>query len=143
MMKAALLGFAAAAAVLLAGGDEAAQKKEKARLEGQWKVLRLETPKGEKDDFKGALLVFDAAGNLELRKDGDTKKATFKINPAAKPKEIDITPDDNNDRTMKGIYQIEKDMLKICLNERGEDRPTEFAAKEGGTHVLITAEKAK
>lgn len=141
-MKAAMLLFTAGAVVLAGGGaDEAALKKEKARLEGMWKITRLATPKGDQDGAVGATLTFGKDSSLEYRKDDEMKKASFKLNPAAKPKEIDITPEEDADKVMHGIYQIEKDSLKICLSK--EKRPNEFAAAEGGSNILIVLEKAK
>ena len=144
MMKAAALSFVAGV-VLLVGGqaDEAALKKEKARFKGTWKIVRFENPQGEDDKLKGAEVEFDAEGGLELRHDGETKKQKYKINPAAKPHEIDIVHE--NDKTMRGIYRLEKDTLKICLcaDSNSDQRPTEFAVKEGAPFVLVTLERAK
>jgi hypothetical protein len=76
-----------AACLLLAitaqGGDDAAQKKEKAALQGVWKIVSLETSKG-KEENPVATLEFDKEGkNIMFTKGGDTKNGTFTINPAA------------------------------------------------------------
>jgi uncharacterized protein (TIGR03067 family) len=125
-------------------GDDAALKKERAALQGVWKIIELETPKGKEDDIVGATLEFDKDGkNITFTKGTETKKGTYKINPAGKPKEIDFMPADEN-KTMEGIYQIEKSKLKLCLCPDGSDgRPGEFAVKEGKRFVLITLEQAK
>jgi uncharacterized protein (TIGR03067 family) len=146
MMKAVVLTFTAAAVLLVGGqGDEAALKKERARLKGTWKITKFETPKGEDENWRDAMLVLGEDGSLELRKGDDTKKATFKLNPAAKPKEIDISPDDDANKVMKGIYKIEKDVLKLCVNPDGNNnqRPTEFKIVDGVPQILVTLEKAK
>jgi uncharacterized protein (TIGR03067 family) len=145
------LGLASFAACLLIafaaqGGDDAALKKEKAALQGLWKIVSVETPNGKKDDFDGATLDFNKDGkNLTFTKGNETKKGTYKLNPAGKPKEIDISPSDDNQKTMEGIYVIEKNTLKICLcpEGSGDGRPTEFVVKDGKKHVLMTAERAK
>ena len=143
------LGLAAFAAVLFVsvaaqGGEEAALKKERAALQGVWKITSFETPDGKKDDIVGATLEFDKDGkNVTFIKGGETKKGTFKLNPAGTPKEIDISPSDEN-KTMAGIYQIDKTMLKICLAvDPGDGRPSEFALKDGKKYVVFTLEKAK
>ena len=56
-------------------------------------------------------------------------------------KEIDISPSDEN-KTFEGIYQLEKDALKICLSVGNDGRPSEFAVKDK-KYVLITMERAK
>jgi uncharacterized protein (TIGR03067 family) len=144
MMKAALSGFVASVVFFVGGqADEAALKKEKARLKGMWKITRFENAKGEDDKFKDAILVFDEAGAAELRHNGEVKKAAYKINPAAKLKELDLTAE-GKDTTMKGIYELKKDMLKICLDDDpNAERPTEFAIKPGSRQALIMFERAK
>jgi uncharacterized protein (TIGR03067 family) len=145
MMKLSLTGFVVSAVLLVGGGaDEAALKKDKALFKGTWKIAKVENAKGESDEFKGAEVVFDDAGNLELRKCGETKKATFKLNPKAKPKEIDIMIDDDGGKTIKGIYQIEKNKLKLCVEAVPDSaRPTEFAVKDNTAIMIVTMERAK
>jgi uncharacterized protein (TIGR03067 family) len=142
------LGMTAFAAGLLivltarAGEDEA--KKDKAALEGTWKVISFETAKGKDSDLEGATLEFskDAKSLIFTHKD-QTKKGTVKINAAAKPKEMDIKPNDE-DKTFEAIYHVEKDKLKLCLTpEPGDGRPGEFAVKEGKSFILILLERAK
>jgi uncharacterized protein (TIGR03067 family) len=141
MMKAAMLTFTATA-MLLAGGAEA-QKKEKARFVGTWKVTKLASPKGDQD-VAGATLMFNKDGTLEFRHGDETKKATFKLNPAAKPHEIDVTPDEDANKLFLGIYQLEKNTLKLCIDVgQNSQRPTEFTAPEGANRILLLLEKGK
>jgi uncharacterized protein (TIGR03067 family) len=140
-----LASFAGCLLVVLSahGGDDA-QKKEKAALQGVWKIVAFETPDGKKDDIVGATLEFDKDGkNITFTKGNETKKGTFTINPAGKPKEIDITTDE--DKKLEGVYAIEKNTLKLCLTppDSKDGRPAEVALKDGKKHVLITLEKSK
>ncbi|MBI1831172.1 MAG: TIGR03067 domain-containing protein [Planctomycetes bacterium] len=142
------LGLASFAAVLFVAlhahaGDDA-QKKDKAALQGVWKIVKFETPKGQDDNIVNATLEFDKEGkNIIFTRGDESKKGTFKINAAGKPKEIDISPTDEN-KTFEGIYEIKDKTLKICLCPDGsEGRPTEFAVKDGKKYVLITLEKTK
>ncbi|HZT82354.1 MAG TPA: TIGR03067 domain-containing protein [Gemmataceae bacterium] len=62
---------------------------------------------------------------------GDKKEAPFryKLNPAAKPKQIDLTVqlEPHKGRVSLGIYQLDGDKLTLCNNHRLTDkRPTEF-----------------
>ncbi len=117
--------------------DNAAVKKDKELLKGVWKIESFESAQGNKEDFVGATLEFKADGNAEFTKDGDNKKATYTINPAAKPKELDLKPE-GKDEAMLGIYRVEKEMLTICIVEgQGNARPTEFAAKERNSLVKL------
>jgi uncharacterized protein (TIGR03067 family) len=142
-----LASFATALLVVLTaqGGDDAAQKKDKAALQGKWKIVGFETNKGKDMSLENAVMEFDKDGkNLTFtKKDDQAKKGTFKLNPGAKPKEIDIMPGDEN-KTFEGIYQLDKDKLKLCLApEAGDGRPGEFALKDGKNYVLITMERVK
>jgi uncharacterized protein (TIGR03067 family) len=124
---------------LAVGQDDEAVKKDKELLKGIWKIESFESSQGNKDDFVGATIEFKADGSAEFTKDNDTKKATFTINPAGKPKEIDLKPE-GKDESMLGIYRVEKEMLTICIVEgQGNARPNEFAAKD--RNVLVKFKK--
>ena len=140
------LGWATLATGLLlfASGDDAALKKEQKALQGTWKMISVDTPQGKKDDLEGATLEFASDGkNLTYTHNGKTQKATYKLNPAGNPKEIDLTI--GKDKLLEGIYQIDKDMLKICLSapDANDGRPNEFAVKDGKSYVVITLQRAK
>ena len=133
--------------VLFTGGlaigqnDEAALKKEKEILKGLWKIESFESQQGNKDDFVGATLDFKIDGNIEFTKDGDTKKATYTLNPAGKPKELDLRPE-GKDESMLAIYRVEKDMLTICIVEgQGAARPNAFEAKD--RNVVVKLKRVK
>ena len=125
-------------------GDDAAQKKDKAALQGMWKVISLENAQGKDAGAEGAMIEFDKDGKtMTYTQQGNTKKGTYTLNPAANPKEIDIKAIDEN-KTFEAIYKVEKDSLKLCLAaEPGDGRPSEFATKEGKSYVLVTMERAK
>jgi uncharacterized protein (TIGR03067 family) len=144
MMKLMLGGFIVCAALLVGGGDDAAVKKERAKFKGTWKITRLETSKGDEDKGKDITLTFSDDGTMEMHKGGESKKATYKLNIAAKPKEIDIQPDDDK-HPGKGIYEFAKDKLRICFSQGGPDspRPTEFAVKDESRTIIVTLERAK
>ena len=139
--------LAATTLALFAGGltiaqdNDAAVKKDKELLKGLWKIESFESQQGKKDDFEGATLDFKPDGNVEFTKGDDTKKATYTINPASKPKELDLKPVDK-DEAMQGIYRVEKDVLTICIAEGpGAARPNEFAAKDRA--VVVTLKRVK
>ncbi len=145
MMKAAALTFVAGV-VLLVGGqaDEAALKKERAKFKGTWKIVKFENSKGELDELKDATVVFDDVGMLEMRKGDETKKADYKINLTGKPPHIDVTHAEDANKTMKGIYELKKDKLKICLcADANGERPTELKVQADSPQIMVTLERAK
>ena len=72
-------------------------------------------------------------------------KGTIKLNPAVKPKQLDITGTDgpNKDKTYLAIYERDGDTLRICYDLSGKSRPTEFKSTEGTKLFLVTYERQK
>jgi uncharacterized protein (TIGR03067 family) len=71
---------------------------------------------------------------------GESQEVAYKLDPAKKPKTIDLTFDDG--KTVKGIYQLEEGSLKICVQkEPTGQRPTEFASQQGTTLWLIVLKR--
>jgi len=140
-LLAVTVGFLLLNGVTAVGQDDEAVKKDKELLKGTWKFESVKSAQGEKEDFGDAKLEFFTDGKIQFTKGGDQKKATYKINPAGKPKEIDLKPEDK-DEAMQGIYRIEKDTLTICITEgQNAARPTEFEAKD--KNVLVTLKRVK
>ncbi|HMF19869.1 MAG TPA: TIGR03067 domain-containing protein [Gemmataceae bacterium] len=72
-------------------------------------------------------------------------KGTAKLNPSAKPKELDIIGTDgpNKGRTILAIYERNGDTLRICYDLGGKNRPTEFKTREGSKLFLVTYKREK
>jgi uncharacterized protein (TIGR03067 family) len=136
--------FTVMVAVSAYAGDDAAQKKDKSALQGMWKIASIEFFQGKDENAVGIVFDFDKDGkNLIIDHNGKTKKATFTLNPAGKPKEIDMKTADD-DKTYEGIYEIGKDSLKLCFAlNAGDGRPTEFATQEGKSYVIAILERSK
>jgi uncharacterized protein (TIGR03067 family) len=134
----ALLAVAASLVFLVGVGaqdNDTAVKKDKERFKGTWKFESIENAEGKLDDFDSATLSFDG-DKLEFKKGDEVKKATFTLNPAGKPKEIDFKSDDNKE--MAGIYKFGKDTLTMCIClEPNQARPTEFAAKNASVLAVL------
>ncbi len=68
---------------------------------------------------------------------------TFQIDPAKEIKEIDasgvILPG-KRERSFAGIYALDGDTLKWCVDNRRQDRPSEFRT-EKGKYLLILKRK--
>jgi uncharacterized protein (TIGR03067 family) len=67
-------------------------------------------------------------------------KGVIKIDPAAKPKTMDITGAEgaNKGKTFLAIYELNGDTLRICYDLTGKVRPTEFKTKKGELLFLAT-----
>jgi RNA polymerase sigma-70 factor (ECF subfamily) len=138
--------------------------KELESLQGTWNVdtmgwgddsLPKEQMKGYKFVFAGNKLTWDAAIShvkgregiratyLSFQEPGD-----FKIDPSKLPKEIDITLHltSGRDVTVRGIYEIKGDALKVGYYTRQvgiRTRPTEFSSKDDPSMGLITLTRAQ
>jgi uncharacterized protein (TIGR03067 family) len=132
---------------LLAAADAADDvKKELARFEGTWKIISLETEQNK--------LTEDALKHIQLKLEGDKfttvdenreTHGTFKPDPSKKPKTIDMTFTDGplKGKTMLGIYELEEDTYKVCVDVQGKNRPKEFAVKPGSGYVLEVLKREK
>jgi uncharacterized protein (TIGR03067 family) len=124
-----------------AQADDEAVKKEVARLKGQWSVVEIISPDGQKappevvKDRK--MTIMDDKMSLTNK-----EKATnlgYKINLAKTPKEIDLVVLDGpvKGKMVKAIYSLEGETLKICLPDPDTDRPKDFTPNvKSGTGVL-------
>jgi uncharacterized protein (TIGR03067 family) len=132
------------AAGLLVGADAKEDlKKEKEMLKGTWSVTAFEVPKGQKEpsekELKGMKLIATEDKLRAIFGDEDNP-ASYKLDPSKKPREIDIMLDGG--KTLKGIYSLDGDTLKICVAEKG-DRPKEFKADAETKAAVMTFKRDK
>jgi uncharacterized protein (TIGR03067 family) len=127
-------------------GDPNALKK----LDGRWKIQSAEkggqaAPPG----FKEAVTFIFAGDKLTLhfKSEGkeDKKVSAIKIDASKKPHHIDITPESGPEKgkTMPGIIELKDETLKLCVNDGGKDRPTEFKSPEKSNFLAITLTREK
>jgi uncharacterized protein (TIGR03067 family) len=124
------------------GGDD----KDGDTLEGTWlpsaaEVGGKEFPDEVRKTIK--LVVKDDKYTVTVGKGVD--KGTLKRNPAAKPKEMDVTGTDgpNKGKTILAIYERDGDTLRVCYDLSGKGRPAEFKTKEGTQLFLVTYKREK
>lgn len=115
-------------------GDDAAMIQgtwlpQEARVSGQ-----LLPPAQLKDNY----LVLSVESYVNQTK-GSTEKGSYAINPRATPKSIDlkVTEGPNKGMTFPGIYELDDNLLTVCLDISGKQRPTEFTADNVGPLVLL------
>lgn len=121
------------------------------KLQGVWRGVELE--------IKGDSFSRESARSLRLRFDKDTftveqggkvtVQGSYRIDPTATPKTIDLTIRDtvqtvNKGALVLGVYVLKKDRLQLCTTKaNGQDRPKKLASKRGTTHTLFTFQKEK
>jgi uncharacterized protein (TIGR03067 family) len=138
------------AGLLLAADDKKDDaKKDAEKLQGTWTVVASEREGKTQDEAKGFAMVFDRDTFAVKNGDQVIAKGTFKLGTSKKPRTIDMTiteaqKDEDKGKEVHGIYELDKDTLKWCAAQPGtDDRPKEFATKEGIKHLLVTFQKAK
>ena len=135
------------AMVVSAADNKDALKSDKEKLQGKWQIMSIATEdKVIKREDKPA--VWKGAFEKDLFVEGDRfgqvgySNAKVKVDDTRDPKQITIQ-DDQGKLTYRGIYALNGDTLKVCMNGDGSDvrRPEEFATKKGTPLILVTLKK--
>lgn len=121
---------------------------DKDRLQGKWQVVSIAfddkvikregVPQEWKDTFEKELFVegdrFGQVGN---------SNASINLDETRDPKRVTIQDADGK-LTFRGIYSLDGDSLKVCMNGDGSDvrRPEEFVIRKGTPLLLILLKKA-
>jgi RNA polymerase sigma factor (sigma-70 family) len=113
--------------------DQAASQRELEKLAGTWIVVAVEV-EGKADETSDTKFVFSKNKCTWTKEGAEAKEMTITVDVAKKPRTLDF---DNRGRTMRGIYELDGDTLKICYRERGEERPAEFKTAAGSNLVLM------
>jgi uncharacterized protein (TIGR03067 family) len=128
------------AVVVLGGSLGAVDDGKKEAIEGVWLP--------SKAVMGGQEMPEEVRKTIRLELEGDeyvltlgpaTDKGTFKLDPAASPKALDITGTDgpNKGKTILAIYERDGDTLRICYDLTGKTRPTEFKSEQGKPDFLV------
>jgi uncharacterized protein (TIGR03067 family) len=117
------------------------------RMQGAWEIVSL-VEKGTAipaDETKRLELVV-AADRLTIKEEGKVvSDYKIKLDTKQKPKSLDMTITDgkDKDKTAPGIYLLDGDSLKICVDEEFKSRPAGFEEKDTKTCSVITLKRKK
>jgi uncharacterized protein (TIGR03067 family) len=113
------------------------------KLQGTWKVVKaanlgIVIP----DDLLQKMRVVITQDKLTIKyKEGEETTTPFSIDASKKPPTIDLKLQE--ELTLPGIYELDKDTLKICVDMRGKERPMEFVSTEKSGTFLLVLEREK
>jgi uncharacterized protein (TIGR03067 family) len=133
-MKAFGLILVALGFLVEAKGLSQKEREDNEKIQGTWKIVSFEA-RGKKEllppeALKVATVVI-TADKMTFDFGKEKLEARFKIDPAKKPKTIDLEElKEKNAKPVPGIYLLQGDSLKLCWDANGRSRPTEFT-KEG------------
>lgn len=136
-MRTVSLSLLAVIAALPAGVCRAADQDE---LQGKWIVQSFEFNGAPVETMLQAVREFQGDKYTLTSASGETFSGTIKLDESQTPRHIDLVMPD---RTLKGIYSIEGDALKIAYTLEGDARPTELASKPGSGVALAIHKRAK
>lgn len=132
-------------------------KTDKDAIQGKWKMVagEFEGKKLRFSDEELHMMKLHIKGNRYILEfpPGDvfgSKVVTwleheFTLGESNKPKTIDLIATRKEDRGKKGlgIYSLDNNRLRICINVDSETRPTDFTTKKGSGRMLTVYEREK
>lgn len=128
-------------------GDKVDVEKEVKKFHGVWTVESLESggKKVPANLFKDMTLIYE--GDKYTVKNGKEviQVGTQKVDPSKSPKTLDgtVTEGFGKGSVTPGIYEFEGDTLKVCFDEEGKKRPTEFKTADGSQTTLVVYKRVK
>jgi len=135
--------------LLVAGGEPRDERQEDRRkLQGTWMARSIEFHgRQELGDAVKSIQMAIAGNKMSVRGAapdlGKYANVTFKLDSSTAPRVIDITIADGDEKgtVIKGIYELEDDGWRLCVNLLGNDRPTEFKSAADSQNVLAVFQR--
>ena len=131
---------AVACVILFVGAAARTDEAEVQKLHGKWIVEDFQYNGAPVERLKDAIREFKAGKYTLTPKAGDAIEGNLILDATKQPKTIDL---DVNGRVLKGIYELEGDLLKMCYNLNDEVRPTEFASKPDSGLIVVVHRREK
>lgn len=152
-MRSAFVSLFCAIGLVVSGGtgtragDKADMEKELKKFQGVWTVDSLESG-GKKipaETMKD--MTLSCEGDKYTVKNGKDviQVGIQKLDPSKSPKTLDATVIEGYGKgeVKPGIYEIDGDTLKVCFDEAGKKRPTEFKTADGSQTTLVVYKRVK
>jgi len=120
--------------------------EELGKLQGTWSIIFLEvdglTP--APNVYAGSTIVVEGS-RFTTRAMGAVYAGTIELNADVVPNQfrMKFTEGPEKGNTNNGIYELEGDRWRICLNIKGGPAPTEFATSPGSGRALETLNRER
>ena len=108
------------------------------KLEGTWQLVETES-NGKKDTERSKNYHWEFKDNQYRIFQNDVKAETWtvKLDGRSIDSTLTISPKIHG-ITLKGIYELSDDTLRICYDRRGKERPDDFSAMAGSQRVIYS-----
>jgi uncharacterized protein (TIGR03067 family) len=122
-------------------------RKERDSLEGTWTLVAQDrsgtTPAGETTHSFAGLKWLVVSDRIVLELGGERVEARYRFDPFRSPKTIDLTPTQGpqRGRTLRGIYELQPALLKVCINSGKGQRPTELVPSPDLRWTLLVLQR--
>jgi uncharacterized protein (TIGR03067 family) len=122
-------------------------KSDQQKILGTWQVTESEAEGKPVEMYRGLKAVFTPERlKLMPRDKGDPAlQLYYKLDPDKNPKQIDTTHklDDRKPILQLGIYELDDDKLKLCLEAAEHARPGKFETKPKGSALMLTLKRVR
>jgi uncharacterized protein (TIGR03067 family) len=126
--------------------DDEKVKKARTEMNGTWIPSEAELD-GEKLPEKVIksikLVIKEEKYTVNVGEQVDEGTVTLDLESDPTGMEIKGTKGPNEGKTIPAIYELKDDVLKVCYNLEGKDRPKEFKTTAGSKFYMVTYKKDK
>jgi uncharacterized protein (TIGR03067 family) len=117
-------------------------KKGTPALEGTWVVVSTMVNGKERRGAKDAKMVFKGK-DVAIKTSKTNVHHTFTIDPENMTIDVVRAGVKSKGWSLKGIYQLKGDELKLCFSQPGKDRPKDFTAGKGSGNSLSVLKRVR
>jgi uncharacterized protein (TIGR03067 family) len=124
--------FVVAVLAVLVGGaaHQGDGKTDKEKIQGDWKLVSQVADGKEEDLPEGGMTLTFKGDKIAATVNGkQDREEPFKLNEGKDPREIDVVKED---LTVRGLYELKGDTLRMAFLEGFEKRPASFTDKGVG-----------
>jgi uncharacterized protein (TIGR03067 family) len=141
-VSAGLAAWCALGTFVLTNAQQADMPKIEQTIQGTWRLVGFEQNGNEIPVDQGQDRTIFFGGGAFVVRDGFTMRqaGTIAVDTSTSPKSITmiIGQGEDQNKSFLGIYAIEKDTLKLCLDRRGQNRPEKFETDDKSDRTLAT-----
>jgi uncharacterized protein (TIGR03067 family) len=114
-------------------------RPDQQRIQGSWTVVSGERFEKPMPEPVGQVWTF-GKDTVNFSKDDWSQETTFVLHPDESPKGIELGPR-GNPRSQAGLYSIDGNRLRLCLDHWDDPRPSDFTTAELENRMILELER--